>query len=172
MGYCGAIFCTLALQNFHMSLVGDYQVKADLKGRIVVPSSFRKQLLASDATEFVLRKDIFQNCLVLYPRKEWDEQVEYLRTKLNDYNRIHKKFKAQFFRDTSELALDANGRLLLPKRLLELAGISAEMVFAGMDRTIEIWDKEVYDNNALSEVDFADLAEDILGQTNDDGEVI
>lgn len=172
MECCGVIFCTLAYQYFHMSLVGDYQVKADLKGRIAVPASFRKQLLASEAVEFVLRKDIFQNCLVLYPRQEWDAQVEYLRTRLNDYNRVHKKFKAQFFRDTAELTIDANGRLLLPKRLLELAGISKEMVFAGMDRTIEIWDKEVYENNALSETDFANLAEDILGQAKEDGGLI
>lgn len=148
-----------------MSLVGDYQVKADSKGRIAVPSAFRKQLVALGEGEFVLRKDIFQNCLVLYPRTEWDKQVEYLRVKLNDFNRAHKKFKAQFFRDTAELSIDSSGRVLLPKRLLELAGISKEMILAGMDQTIEIWDKDVYDDNAMLEGDFADLAEDILGQT-------
>ena len=149
-----------------MSLVGDYQVKADSKGRIAVPSAFRKQLVASGEGEFVLRKDIFQNCLVLYPRAEWDKKVEYLRVTLNEFNRAHKKFKTQFFRDTAELSIDSSGRVLLPKRLLELTGIGKDMILAGMDQTIEIWDKKVYEDNAMLEDDFADLAEDILGQTS------
>lgn len=155
-----------------MSLVGDYQVKADAKGRIAVPSTFRKQLVALGEDEFVLRKDIFQNCLVLYPKSEWDKQVSYLREKLNEFNRAHKRFKAQFFRDTAELSMDASGRVLLPKRLMDLSGIGKEMVLAGMDQTIEIWDKKIYEENAMSEDDFADLAEDILGQTSlDEGDI-
>lgn len=146
-----------------MSFVGDYTVKADTKGRVAIPSAFRKQLDGESQGRFVLRKDVFQNCLVLYPMKEWDHQVELLRLRLNDYNRTHKKFKAQFFRDTAEVEIDASGRILVPKRLLEMVGIVKEIVLAGMDQVVELWCSEIYVENGMDEADFADLAEDILG---------
>lgn len=149
-----------------MSFVGDHNVKADAKGRVAVPSAFRKQFVSAEQGRFVLRKDIFQNCLVLYPVTEWNRQVDLLRTKLNDYNRSHKKFKAQFFRDTAEIEMDGSGRVLLPKRLLELVGISREIVLAGMDQVIEVWCKETYEGNGMEGDDFADLAEEILGDVD------
>ena len=146
-----------------MSFVGDYTVKADAKGRIAIPSAFRKMMAGSIGERFVFRKDIFQNCLVLMPIQEWEKQVALLRKKLNDYNRNHKKFKAQFFRDTAEVEMDKNGRVLLPKKLVEVMGLDKELVLAGMDSVIEVWDKAVYEGNQLSEDEFASLAEEILG---------
>ena len=146
-----------------MSFVGNYTVKTDAKNRIAIPAPFRKQLADSTETSFVIQKDIFQNCLILYPLSEWNTQVAHLREKLNPFNSKHKRFKSQFFRDTAEVALDAGGRILLPKRLMDLVNIQKEIEVAGADTTIEIWSKETYDNYGLESEDFASLTEDILG---------
>jgi MraZ protein len=149
-----------------MLFVGDYTVKADSKGRIAIPSAFRKLMENDEATRFVFRKDIFQDCLVLIPMAEWEVQVEVIRKKLNDYNRSHKKFKAQFFRDTAEVEMDKTGRVLLPKKLSDMLGLNKEIVLAGMDKVIEVWDKTVYDANQMDEDEFSALAEEILGKEN------
>ncbi|MFB6340752.1 division/cell wall cluster transcriptional repressor MraZ [Saccharicrinis sp. FJH62] len=149
-----------------MSFVGDYTVKADSKGRIAVPSAFRKLLERDEGERFVFRKDVFQNCLVLIPIKEWEVQVAVLRKKLNDYNRNHKKFKAQFFRDTAEVEMDKTGRVLIPKKLYDMLALDKEIVLAGMDKVIEVWDKATYDGNQMDDGEFAALAEEILGNEN------
>lgn len=150
-----------------MSFVGNHTVKTDAKNRIAIPASFRKQLAESEEKGFVLQKDIFQNCLILYPLSEWKKQVERLRSSLNPYNSKHKRFKSQFLRDTAEVSLDSGGRILLPKKLIQLVGITKEIEIAGADTTIEIWSKNEYDNYGMEGDEFAELTEEILGGINE-----
>lgn len=146
-----------------MSFVGNHTVKTDAKNRIAIPAPFRKLLAESEEKSFVLQKDIFQNCLILYPLNEWTAQVERLRTSLNPYNSKHKRFKSQFLRDTAEVTLDSGGRILLPKQLMQLVNITKEIEVAGADTTIEIWSKDIYDNYGMEGDEFAELTEEILG---------
>ncbi len=155
-----------------MSFVGDYMVKADSKGRIAIPAVFRKVLSREECTRLVLRKDIYQHCLVLIPEKEWENQVAVLRQKLNDYNREHKKFKAQFFRDTAEVEVDGSGRILLPRKFMDVMELDKDVVLAGMDKVIEIWNKKSYDDNQMDGDDFANLAEKILGNESAKNEIL
>ncbi len=150
-----------------MSFVGNYTVKTDAKNRIAIPSSFRKLLAKSEESGFVLQKDIYQNCLVLYPLSAWNAQLEHLRKSLNPYNPKHKRFKSQFLRDTAEVSLDSGGRILLPKRLMDLVSINKEIEISGADTTIEIWNKSEYDNYGLESEEFASLTEEILGGSNE-----
>ena len=150
-----------------MSFVGNHTVKTDAKNRIAIPAPFRKQLAESEEKGFVLQKDIFQNCLILYPLSEWNAQVERLRTSLNPYNSKHKRFKSQFLRDTAEVSLDSGGRILLPKKLIQLVGITKEIEVAGADTTIEIWNKKEYNDYGMESDEFAELTEEILGGINE-----
>jgi len=102
---------------------------------------------------------------VLYPQNEWEKQVEQIRASLNPYNKEHMIFLRGFYKDTAEVELDATNRLLIPRRLLDEAGIGKEAVLAGIDNKIEIWSKESYDTIDAGE-DFAILAGKILGGTN------
>ena len=145
------------------SFIGDYQAKIDPKGRFVLPSSFKKQLEGDVDGRFVIKKDIFEKCLVLYPMAEWERQVRMIRRKLNPYNRQHSQFIRNFYRGTAEVEMDASNRLLIPKRLQELVDIQLEVVIAGQDTKIEIWAKELYDAFEFDEFEFADMAESLLG---------
>lgn len=150
------------------SFIGDFPVKLDMKGRMVLPAAFKRQLAADAGEQFVVKKDIFEPCLVLYPMDEWKRQIQIIRAHVNPYNKRHNQFLRSFFRGTAELSLDANNRLLLPGRLLEQVGIEKEIVMAGQDHKIEIWPQARYNELVLDDDDFAGLAQDILGGAADE----
>ncbi len=147
-----------------INFIGDFPCKLDAKGRLSLPAAFKKQMQAVGQEDFVIKKDIFENCLVLYPINEWQEQVELLNKKINPYNREHNKFLREFHRGKAELNIDTAGRILIPKRLLEIIGESTDLVLAGLETKIEIWNKEAFEKMETNENDFASLAEKILGQ--------
>lgn len=145
------------------SLTGDYECKADDKGRVLFPAALKRQLVTTTPDRFVAKKDIFADCLALFPLEEWEHQNAILRSRINPYNREHNSFLREFYRGTAEVQLDANGRLLLPRRLLDMVGIDREVVFAGMGSRIEIWAKERYHAAQLDPAVFAAMAESIMG---------
>lgn len=147
-----------------LSFIGDYSCKADSKYRVVVPASFRKTLAASGCSLFVLRKNIFERCIDLYPCEVWEEKMEKLRSKLNAFDRKHVAFMREFCRGTQEVEMDANGRVLLPRRMLEEVGIEKEMIFAAQDAVIQIWEPQVYDRMAVDGDELSRMAEEIFGE--------
>lgn len=150
-----------------MSFIGNHTVKSDAKNRISIPANFRKILAKNGDSRLVVQKDIFQNCLTLFPISEWEKQLTYLRENLNPYNSKHKRFKTQFFRNTAELNLDSGGRILLPQKLMQIVDIEKEIEIAGADNTIEIWNRTEYNNSGIEAEEFATLTEDIFGTENE-----
>jgi MraZ protein len=110
----------------------------------------------------VVKKDVFENCLVLYPYDEWQTQVAIIRKRLNPYNKTHNLFLRKFYKDTVEVSLDSAGRLLVPKNILQSANIEREVIFVGQDDKIELWNKSEYEKVDISQENFAELAEDIF----------
>tara|TARA_R110002012_G_scaffold298621_3_gene497177 strand:- start:387 stop:857 length:471 start_codon:yes stop_codon:yes gene_type:complete len=150
------------------SFIGTYECKADAKGRLTLPIALKKQLSPVLENGFVIKRAVFQSCLELYPMKEWDVLMQ----KINKLNRFKKKnndFIRRFTAGVKIVEVDANGRLLIPKDLIAFAGISKETVLSSAVNIIEIWDKEKYET-AIDEatIDFADLAEDVMGNDEDD----
>ncbi len=153
------------------TFIGDYACKVDVKGRIILPVAFKKQMPAAAQDHFVVRKDIFENCLVLYAMDDWNRQIEKIRKRINPYNREHNMFLRNFFKGTAEMALDSNNRVLIPKRLFDQIGADRDVVLAGQDGRIEIWAADEYDRIGMSAGDFADLAEKLMGgNINESGE--
>lgn len=150
-----------------ISFIGDYNCKVDAKGRITLPSAFKRQMQAGVQEDFVLKSDVFEPCLILYPMKEWERQNQIIRSKTNPYNKEHARFLRMFFSGTAEVVLDGNGRILIPKKLLEFAGITREAVMAGQYGKIEIWAAGRYEQVSRADDEFAGMAERILGGTHD-----
>ena len=142
---------------------GDFPCKVDVKGRIILPMAFKKQLPADAQDHFVVRKDIYEKCLVLYSKEDWEIQLDNIRNKLNPYNREHKMFLRNYFKGTAELTLDNNNRLLIPKRLMDMIYADRDVVLAGQDGQIEIWADDLYKKTDMPADDFANLAEKLLG---------
>jgi MraZ protein len=147
------------------SFIGDYECRVDDKGRLLFPSALRKQNKSASPDRYVVKKDIYESCLVLFPMEEWERQNALIRRNTNPYNKEQAQFLREFYRGTAEISLDSNGRLLIPKRLLEMVNISKDIVLSGQDSKIEIWSKERYDSNGIDEQKFASLAEKVLGSS-------
>ncbi|SFN37949.1 MraZ protein [Bizionia echini] len=150
------------------SLIGTYECKVDAKGRLMLPAALKKQLAPALQNGFVLKRAVFQPCLELYPMAEW----EALMQKVNKLNRFKKKnndFIRRFTAGVKIVEVDATGRLLIPKDLVVFADISKEIVMSSAINIVEIWDKDKYEqviDDATG--DFADLAEEVMGQDDDD----
>ena len=104
-----------------MRFLGNIEAKTDAKGRVFLPAAFRKVLQSLGSEPLVLRKDVFQSCLVLYPEQVWNEQMDLLRQRLSRWNQQHQLIFRQFVSDVEIVVLDGNGRFLIPKRYLKMA---------------------------------------------------
>lgn len=149
-----------------MRFLGNIEAKIDTKGRVFLPSVFRKVLQSSGEETLVMRKDVFKPCLVLYPESVWNNQSDELRSRLSRWNPVHQQIFRQFVSDAEIMTLDANGRLLVPKRYQQMASISQKVKFIGVDDTIEIWDADTASQPFMPAEDFAKALEDIMGTDN------
>lgn len=154
--------------NVRMRFLGNTEAKTDAKGRAFLPSVFRKTLQASGEERLILRKDIFQQCLVLYPETVWNEQMDLLRRHLSRWNSEHQQIFRQFVSDVEILTLDGNGRFLIPKRYMKMAGIKQAIKFIGMDDVIEIWSNEEVEKPFMNADVFSKAIETLMSNTGND----
>ncbi len=132
--------------------IGTIDAKVDSKGRVFLPATFRRTLQGSAEgvssggkdsgkceTRLIMRKDVFEDCLVLFSEQVWWERLDQLRSRLSLWNREDQSLMRKYVSDAEWLTLDSNGRFLIPKRYLRMAGIEGDVTFVGMDTTIEVW---------------------------------
>ena len=148
--------------------IGTYECKADTKGRIMMPIAIKKQLAGFVSEGFVLKRAVFNPCLELYPLKEWMGLMESVNG-LNRFNKKNNDFIRRFTAGVKTVEMDVSGRLLIPKDLVTYAKISKEVVVSSTVNILEIWDKTLYEK-AIDEaaLDFGALAEEVMGDKNDD----
>jgi MraZ protein len=145
------------------NLIGEYECRLDVKGRIMLPAGLKRQVPPEAGDRFVINRG-FEKCLVLYPFNEWKSISEEINA-LNLYNKKNRDFARYFYRGATELALDNTNRLLLPKGLLTYAGIDKDVILFAFSNRIEVWDKQHYDKLMTDEPDdFATLAEEVMGK--------
>lgn len=152
-----------------LSLLGEYECKLDAKGRFMLPSGLKKQLVDVLHAGFVVNRNVFDPCLVLYPMQEW-EKIRKQLGRLNRFVRKNEQFVRRFHNGATLMEIDGSGRLLLPKTLTDYAGITKDIKVCGNGERIEIWDKKKYDGMMKEDVDFADLAEEVMGALGNEGE--
>lgn len=145
-----------------MQFLGSIEAKIDAKMRVIIPANFRKVLQGEAQSVLILRKDVFQDCLVLYPENVWEAETQKLRLRLSRWDKAQQQLFRQFVIDTERLEMDANGRVLIPKRSLQTIGAGQEIHFLGVDNTIEIWIKEKLDNSLIEAGDFAAQIQQVM----------
>jgi len=134
----------------------------------MLPAALKKQLAPALQNGFVLKRSVFQPCLELYPMEEWEVLMKDVN-KLNRFKKKNNDFIRRFTAGVKVIEVDATGRLLIPKDLIAFSGITKEIVISSAVSILEIWDKEKYEQ-AIDDAtgDFADLAEEVMGQDDDD----
>jgi MraZ protein len=157
-----------ANQSYVIGFIGTYDCKADAKGRVMIPVTLKTQLAPVLNQGFVIKRSVFQPCLELYPMEEWQQ----LMLKMNKKNRFKKKnndFIRRFSAGVKPVEIDATGRLLIPRNLVEIAGIKKDVVLSSAINIIEIWDKDSYEKVIDEAADnFAELAEEVMGEDGDE----
>ena len=146
-----------------MRFLGNIEAKIDVKGRAFLPAVFRKVLQAGGEEQLILRKDVFQPCLVLYPERVWNEQMDLLRSRLNRWNSRQQQVFRQFVSEVELVTLDGNGRFLIPKRYQRMADIEQDIKFVGMGDTIEIWSTRKAEELQMKPEDFGKALEELMG---------
>ena len=143
-----------------VKFIGEYTVRIDDKGRMVLPSAFKSVIPAGEDLKFVVKKAVFEDCLEMYTYAEWERQSEEVKSRLNFFNRKHTVFWREYMRNRALVEPDSKiGRISIPRKLLEAIGAEKEVVFAGNDFKIEIWAKEKYEASQISGDEFISLAD-------------
>jgi MraZ protein len=145
-----------------------HECTIDAKGRILLPAPFKKQLAEVLDMGFVIKPSIFSKSLELYPMSSWDKISSHVN-KLNRFIKKNVEFIRMFNFGVKSVELDSNGRFLIMKDLLLHAGIKKDVVIAGANDKLEIWDRKAYykfikDNTEA----FETLTEDVMGGINPD----
>jgi MraZ protein len=135
--------------------IGNIEAKVDAKGRIFLPAVFRKVLQQTGSERLVVRQDVYQQCLVVYPETVWNQRLDELSQTLDRWNKQHQLLLRQYYRDAEETMLDSGGRFMLTRHHLAAAEIRQDVRFIGMGDTIEIWACEKSEEPFMQPDDFA-----------------
>ena len=150
-------------------LIGEYECKLDAKGRMVVPAALKRQLPDVEREGLVVNRG-FDGNLVIYTRAEWNRILSQL-ARLNQFQAKNRDFVRKFTSGATELMLDSAGRVLLPKPLLDYAQVGSDLVLVCNLSKVELWSKSKYEEKmaSISEDDFSDLAESVMGDFDLEG---
>lgn len=150
-----------------INFLGEYESTVDAKGRFLLPSGFKKQIPESAGYQFVLNRG-FEKCLTLYPIQSWEPLYKQI-SQLNDFDPKVRDFRRYFLNGALQLELDSAGRLLLPKNLMEYAGLTKDIVLVSALNKIEIWDTTKYKQffESISPEDFSNLANAVMNNSTD-----
>ena len=150
----------------HMRFLGNIEAKVDAKGRSFLPAVFRKVLQASGEESLVMRMDPHQKCIVLYPESVWDAEMDTMESRLERWNRAEQQIYRQFVSMAELVTLDGNGRFLVPKRYLQMAGIGQQVRFIGVRNTIEMWNLEELESQFIEPKAFSELFGKMMSEDN------
>ena len=140
-------------------LIGEYIHSIDDKKRISLPSKFRKEVGKKLVATYGL-----ENCLFLYPLKEWDKISEEIG-KMGMLKSDTREFNRFMFGGAIEIEVDPLGRILLPEHLREFGNIEGKAVFIGVHKRIEIWNEKRWAEYKKKVVSQADSLAEKLSQT-------
>jgi MraZ protein len=149
--------------------LGEFTCKLDDKGRFKVPSELRRQIdrvVDGSVERFHIRKG-FDGCLECYPGANWEEHLEKLTAKLNRNEPDARTLIRIYSRNGKDIFLDSAGRLLIPANLLEISGITNELVILGSGNCLELWNPDRLNAKTdLSDEEFNELNKRLLGGGN------
>jgi MraZ protein len=140
---------------------GEYEHSLDEKNRFILPSKFREVFSANQVECFYMTRG-FDECLALYLDKDWKIEMNKLKEKPYQKKDV-RAFSRLLYSRTVEVSCDKQGRMLIPEKFKESAGITKDIVVVGIENKIELWDTEKWNKfNALNADNFEAIAEDLF----------
>ncbi len=141
-------------------LLGEYEHTIDDKNRLTLPARFRRAF----ADGIVVTRGL-DECLYAYPPSAWRQLVEQRLAPLNPFSKQGRRMQRFFYAAAVEAELDKQGRVTIPPTLLQRAKLRRDVVVAGVNDHLEIWDRAAWQRE-LSEVEGSaeDVAERLAAQ--------
>ncbi|MFV0363852.1 MAG: division/cell wall cluster transcriptional repressor MraZ [Suipraeoptans sp.] len=138
-------------------LKGEYGHNIDAKGRLIIPAKMRDDL----GENFVITKGV-ENCLYVHPEEQWKSFEDKLNSLPTTTDKNARQFAYFFQGSATDGDLDKQGRTLIPQTLRNYAKLDKEVIFVGMGKRAEIWDKKKWDEkSAVVESSIEDIASDM-----------
>jgi MraZ protein len=128
-------------------LLGEYEHTIDDKSRLTLPARFRQAF-----TEGVVVSRGLDGCLYAYPRTDWARAIESRLAELDPLSKEGRQLQRYFYSGAAEGELDKQGRIGIPGALLKHAQLVRDVVVAGLDDHLEIWDRDAW-RRELAEVE-------------------
>jgi len=119
---------------------GEFEYRIDEKGRVPIPPKFRR-----DLREGVVLTPGIERCITVYPLAEWKKLADTLTTGPITRSKLRKLNRA-IFATAFRMPVDGQGRIALPIPLREYADIENEVVIAGANNYLEMWNKEQWES--------------------------
>ena len=139
----------------------EYESKLDAKGRLVLPARIKAQLPSGEGDELVIRRG-FEPCLIIYPMVEFKKVFSKI-SGLSEFNEEYRKLQRNFFSGTATVELDANGRFVVPKNMLNYAQLDKDIILIGMGNKVEVWSPSIYEKHLIKDSsELSKLAEKYL----------
>lgn len=143
-------------------LTGEYYCKLDAKGRFRMPAGLIRQIGDGGTMDFTVHRG-FEKNLNIYPQEVWDRKANEINQKLSVYKKKQRQVIRYFFRGASKVSLDGADRILLPKGLIDHAGLESDIILFAYRDIIEIWSKENYEKELAQEPDnFDEVADEVF----------
>ncbi len=140
----------------HTALIDD-------KGRIVLPALFKKAMGELAEQPIAIEKDIYVGCLNIYPEEYWNEKLEEIESKLNQFDEGDLELLEQFYENFTTVKMAPNGRINIPSDFIGHAVLKKEVVIIGMGKSIRIWDAENYEQRKIERKSLRDMYKEKLG---------
>lgn len=144
--------------------IGSFNYSIDNKGRISIPSKFRKYVSQEANDTYIMTRGTVQ-CIDIYPLDRWKELVASKLEELNSFDPQEAMFLRMFLQEAAEDTLDSQSRLIIPKKLIEFAKIEKEVFILGAIKKIEVWNPKIYDEYiSSSEKSYNEIAKEVMNR--------
>ncbi len=146
---------------------GEYPCKLDAKGRLMVPADLQKLLGNSLDPGFVLRPGLYSNCIELHLIEDWLVIQQKLKG-LSQFVKANIDLMRKFNAGARLVNLDASGRFLIPKHLVDKVGLKKDLIISFMQLHLEVWNEDEY-YAKLEEIapeKYQEMFEEKLGDKN------
>ncbi len=133
---------------------GTYNATIDDKGRIVLPSAFKKEMGDLASEPLVVERNLYKDCLDLYPEKFWKGRVDAFKSTLDPFDEEDDGFLQFFYENFKKVEMAANGRINIPSDYLDYGKFKKNVRLIGMGHSIRIWDLEEYESQQMDKSTF------------------
>lgn len=147
-----------------------YNALIDDKGRVVLPAAFKKAMGDLAEEPLVVEKDIYKECLNIFPEKYWNQRLDAIEKQLNQFDEEDDDLLADLYENYTTVTLAPNGRINIPSDFLDHAGIRRDVVLVGKGKSIRVWDEEKYNEAKKVRKPLRDMFRERLGNNPENGE--